>query len=100
VTQRTHEFGVRIALGARIEDVLRLVLGEGLRTVVVGVLLGTVLALCGGRVIASLLYGVAPGNPFALIVVSLVLLLTASAATLLPAWRAARVDPMIALRSD
>jgi hypothetical protein len=100
VTQRTHEFGVRIALGARLEDVLRLVLGEGLRTVLLGVALGIALALAGGRLIASLLYGVAPGNWPALIVVTIVLFVTAAAATLLPAWRAGRVDPMIALRSE
>lgn len=100
VSQRTHEFGIRIALGARIEDVLQLVLGEGLRTVLVGVVLGIALALAGGRLIASLLYGVAPNNPFVMTSVAIVLFVTAAAATLLPAWRAGRLDPMIALRSD
>jgi ABC-type antimicrobial peptide transport system permease subunit len=100
VTQRTHEFGVRIALGARLGDVLRLVLGEGLRAVLVGVVLGVALALAGGRLIASLLYGVTPSNPGVMTFVSIVLFVTAVAATLIPAWRAGRVDPMIALRAE
>lgn len=100
VTQRTHEFGVRIALGARIGDVLRLVFGEGMRTVVIGVVLGIVLALAAGRLLASLLFGVGPSDPLVMCIVSVVLLVTAAAATLIPAWRGSRVDPMIALRSE
>lgn len=100
VIQRKHEVGVRMALGARSADVLRLVVGEGVRLVVVGVLVGTALALGLGRVVASLLYGVSPRDPLVLATVALTLLVAAVAASLVPAWRAARVDPAIALRSE
>jgi hypothetical protein len=100
VSQRTHEFGVRMALGARLGDVVRLVLGEGLRTVAVGVALGVVLALAAGRLVAAMLFGVAPRDPGVLVAVSVALLLAAGIAALLPAWRAARADPLVALRSE
>ncbi|HYC49835.1 MAG TPA: ADOP family duplicated permease [Gemmatimonadaceae bacterium] len=100
VTQRTHEFGVRVALGARLQDVARQVVGEGVRVVAVGVLTGIALALAAGRLIASLLYGVEPSDPAVMIVVSAILLLVAAAAAVIPAWRAARVDPVTALRAD
>jgi predicted permease len=100
VSQRTHEFGVRIALGARIRDVLRQVLGEGLRTVAIGIAFGVVLALAAGRMIASLLYGVEPSDPAVLLLVTASLLFVAMLAALLPAWRAARVDPVTALREE
>lgn len=100
VSQRTQEFGVRIALGARTGDVVRQVVGDGLRVVTLGVLIGLALTLAGGRLIAALLYGIKPTDPETLIVVSLALLATAAAAALLPAWRAARTDPVTALRAD
>jgi hypothetical protein len=100
VSQRAHEFGVRVALGARTGNVLSQVLGEGLRTVAIGVVLGVALAVATGRFIASLLFGITPGSPVVMIVVSLVLLAVAAVAALAPAWRAARVDPVTALRSD
>jgi hypothetical protein len=100
VTQRTHEFGVRVALGARLGDVLRLVVGEGLRTVTIGVVVGIALALAAGRLIATLLYGIQPTNPFVIAGVAGVLLLVAGVAALAPAWRAARVDPVTALRAE
>jgi ABC-type antimicrobial peptide transport system permease subunit len=100
VTQRIHEFGVRIALGAQLSDVLRLVIGEGLRTVAIGIACGVVLALLAGRFIASLLYGVTPGDPGAIAVVVVTLLVVGTVAALIPAWRAARVDPVTALRAD
>jgi predicted permease len=100
VTQRTHEFGVRVALGARVGDVVRQVIGEGLRTVATGVALGIVLALAMGRLVSALLYGVAPRDPTVLALVSVVLLGVAGLAALVPAWRAARADPVTALRSD
>jgi predicted permease len=100
VSQRVHEFGVRAALGARAPDVVRHVLGGALRQVGLGVAAGIVLALAGGRLIAALLYGVRPSNPVILVVVSMVLLCVAAVAAFVPAWRAARVDPVIALRAE
>jgi putative ABC transport system permease protein len=100
VTQRTHEFGVRVALGARIGDVLRLVIGEGVRVVAVGVVVGVALALAAGKLVASLLYGVEPHDPLTMLLVGVVLLSVAAVAALLPAWRASRVDPVTALRAD
>jgi hypothetical protein len=100
VNQRTHEFGVRIALGARVGDILRHVVGDGLRTVVVGVAIGILLALAAGRLIASLLYGITPSDPAVLLVVAAVLVTIAVIAALSPAWRATRVDPVSALRAE
>jgi predicted permease len=100
VAQRAHEFGVRVALGARLGDIIRQVVGEGLRTVAVGVALGMVLALAAGRVVAAMLYGIAPRDPRVLGAVSGTLLVAAALAALVPAWRAARADPLTALRAD
>ena len=100
VTQRTHEFGVRLALGAQATDVVKQVLNEGLRTVAVGVVIGILMALASGRVVASLLYGVAPTDPIAMVLVATMLLTIAAAAALVPAWRAGRADPVSALRTD
>lgn len=100
VSQRTHEFGVRAALGAQVGDVVRLVVGEGVRTVGIGVMLGTGLALAAGRLISAMLYGVSPADPVTLTLVPGVLLVVAAAAAMIPAWRAGRVDPMTALRAD
>jgi ABC-type antimicrobial peptide transport system permease subunit len=100
VTQRTHEFGVRIALGARVADVLRQVVGEGIRTVAVGVGLGVALAIASGKLIEALLYGIAPRNPVVLGFVSVSLLVVAILAALVPAWRASRADPITPLRAD
>ncbi|MEP6492313.1 MAG: ADOP family duplicated permease [bacterium] len=100
VSQRTHEFGIRVALGARASDVLRQVVGEGLRTVALGVVLGILMALAAGRLVASLLYGIAPNDPSAIGAVSVVLLAIAALAALVPAWRAAKADPVSALRAD
>jgi putative ABC transport system permease protein len=100
VTQRTHEFGVRVALGARLADVLRQVVGEGLRIVALGVLAGVVLALAAGKLVAAMLFGVQPNDPAVMLGVGVTLLVVAAAAALVPAWRAARVDPVRALRSE
>ncbi len=100
VSQRTHEFGVRVALGAQVDDVVRQVLGEGLRTVAVGVALGIALALSAGRVVAAMLFGIAPTDPGVLVTVSVGLLVVAALATVVPAWRAARADPLTALRAE
>jgi putative ABC transport system permease protein len=100
VGQRTHEFGIRIALGARIHDVLTQVLREGLGVVGAGVVVGIVLALAGGRLVAAVLYGVEPSDARAILLASVTLLFVAVIAALVPAWRAARVDPNVALRAD
>jgi predicted permease len=100
VTRRTHEVGIRMALGATAGDVMRLVVGQGLRVTVVGVLIGTGAALAGGKALASLLYGVTPRDPVALIAAPLTLLVVAGVASYLPARRATRVDPALALREE
>ena len=100
VTQRTHEFGVRTALGARTLDILRQVIGGSLRTVAIGVVAGIALAIAGGRFVAALLYGIEPGDPVVMVSVSVALLMVGAVAALGPAWRAARVDPVTALRVD
>ena len=100
VSQRTHEMGVRIALGARLKDLLRLVLGEGLQVVTLGVLLGVAISLALGRLVEPLLYGVTPRDPTATFGAVAVLLAASVAASLVPAWRAGQVDPCEALRQE
>ncbi len=100
VAQRGHEFGVRSALGARTPDILRQVIGSSLRPVLVGVTIGALLALLGGRFIAALLYGIEPGHPGVMMGVAMVLVSIAAAAALGPAWRASHVDPVTVLRTD
>jgi putative ABC transport system permease protein len=100
VSQRTHEFGVRIALGAQLRDVIGLVVGQELRVIGTGALVGIALALAGGRFIASLLYGIAPSDPLTIAIVTAVLLVAGVAASLGPAWRAGRADPVSVLRDD
>jgi putative ABC transport system permease protein len=100
VVQRTHEMGVRVAFGARVPDVLRLILNEGLRLAVAGVVIGGALALYAGRWVAPLLYDVKATDPAVFVVAITILLAAATLASLIPALRAARVDPSVALRSD
>jgi predicted permease len=100
VAQRMHEFGVRVALGAKGNDLIALVVAGGVRVAAIGVAAGVVLALAAGRFIASLLYGIAPTDATTIAAVACLLLLVAVAAAFVPAYRAARVDPMLALRAD
>jgi predicted permease len=103
MTQRVREIGIRMALGAVRRDVLRMVVGQGLRLAVVGVAIGALTSLLLARVLASfshLLYGVGAWDPLTLISVSIVLISVGLVAGYLPARRAARVDPMVALRHE
>jgi ABC-type antimicrobial peptide transport system permease subunit len=100
VAQRTNEFGVRLALGATPGRVLGLVLFQAGRLVLVGLLIGLGLSLATNRLLSSQLFGLSPHDPVLLGVVSAVLLLVALLASFVPARRAARVDPMQALRHE
>jgi putative ABC transport system permease protein len=100
VGQRTQEFGIRLALGAEPRQVLALVLREGLLLSLAGVTLGLALSALLGRTLASFLYGTGAYDPAVLIGVPVVLLLVAIVASLIPAQRAVRVDPMRTLRSE
>ncbi|MGD0992207.1 MAG: ADOP family duplicated permease [Gemmatimonadales bacterium] len=100
VGQRTREIGVRVALGANPGSLFSLVLGEGLRIVAAGVLVGALASLALGKLVASLLYGVSPRDPWVLAASASVLLAAAALACLIPARRAATVDPTVALRYE
>ncbi|MDP6605670.1 MAG: ABC transporter permease [Dehalococcoidia bacterium] len=97
---RTREFGIRVALGARTGDVLRLVLWQGLKLVLTGLAVGTGAALVAARFMASLLYGVKPADPWTFGAIALLLITVALAASLIPARRATRLDPVTALRAE
>jgi putative ABC transport system permease protein len=99
-TQRRHEIGIRLALGAGGSDVLRLVVGQGMRLVVIGLGAGLLGAWMLSRVLASQLFGISAQDPLTYVTVALLLGIVALAATWLPAQRATRVDPMISLRTE
>jgi ABC-type antimicrobial peptide transport system permease subunit len=98
--RRTRDFGVRMALGASARQILRSVIGEGLRLTLVGLAIGAGLSLLSGRALASVLFGVRPTDPSTYAGVVAVLAAASLVACYIPAWRASRVDPMEALRQE
>jgi predicted permease len=100
VTQRTREFGVRLALGASEEEVVKMVLGKGLRMTLVGVVLGSILALAGTRALSGLLYGVGTLDPVVFSLVPALLIGVGLLASYLPARHASRADPVVVLRAE
>jgi putative ABC transport system permease protein len=100
VSQRTLEIGIRMAVGAQRGDVLRLIVGEGFKMAAVGVVLGLIAARLTTRVLDSLLFGVTASDPFIFATNAAILVAVALLASAIPARRAARVDPMVALRCE
>jgi putative ABC transport system permease protein len=100
VTERTHEIGLRMALGAHATDVLRLVIGYGVKLALIGLVVGIPVALASTRLLRGLLYGVSPTDPAVFIAVSFAVLAVATAACCVPGWRAMRLDPLVALRRE
>jgi putative ABC transport system permease protein len=100
VSQRTREFGLRIALGGRSQDVLVLVMKEGLWQALLGITAGTIAAFAAARAMAGLLFGVTSTDPATFVGVALVLLATTAVACYIPARRATKIDPMVALRYE
>jgi putative ABC transport system permease protein len=100
VKRSVREIGIRLALGARVGDVLRAVVLEGMKPTLIGVALGTVGALALGRVLSSMIYGVRPTDPVTFLAVALLLAAVALLASIIPAYRATKVDPLVALRYE
>ena len=98
--RRVRDLGVRRALGATTGDVVRSVLGGAARVLVIGLLVGVALSAALGRVLESMLFGVQPLDPLTFVLVIAVLALTALVAVAGPAWKATRVDPVVALRTE
>ena len=100
VVQRTREVGIRIALGARPEEIVRLIVGEGLGPTAIGIGLGLVLSIAATSTLASILYGVNVHDPIVFVATAAALGLVAAIASYAPARRAAAIDPIISLRSE
>ena len=100
VAQRTHEIGIRMALGARTADVLTLIVNGSMMWVLLGIALGVAGSIGLGRLLQTLLYGVRPADPLVLGTVSALLAAVALVASYIPARRAAKVDPLVALRYE
>jgi ABC-type antimicrobial peptide transport system permease subunit len=100
VAQRMHEMGLRVALGAQVHDIRRLVLAQGLRVAAIGVAGGTIVALATGKFVSPMLFETSPRDPIVFGVVIVLLLGVATVASLVPARRAVRADPLVALRSE
>ena len=100
VAQRTREIGVRIALGAQSEDVLRLVVGQGMSLALAGIGIGLAAALALTRLLSGLLYGIGANDPATFAGIALLLVVVAAAASYFPARRASKVDPIVALRYE
>ena len=100
VNQRTREMGIRMALGASRRDVLRLVVGHGLRLTAIGAAVGLAASLAASRLVSSLLFGVSATDVVTFVTVPVVLIAAALGASYLPALRATRIDPIVALRYE
>jgi len=100
VSQRTHEIGIRIALGANVFDIFKIILRHGFLLTIMGVFIGLLLALGMTRTISSLLYGVEPTDPSTFVSIAMLMVVTALAACYIPARRATKIDPMVALRYE
>ncbi|HYK22875.1 MAG TPA: FtsX-like permease family protein, partial [Pyrinomonadaceae bacterium] len=100
VTQRTHELGIRLALGAQVSDVLKMILGQGMAVIGVGLVIGLASAFALMRLLRSLLFGVGENDPVTFVAISVMLLLVALLACYFPARRATKVDPLVALRYE
>ena len=100
VSQRTREIGIRMTLGGERDDVLRLILGHGTKVALIGVAIGIAAALGLSRFLSSLLYGVKPTDPLTFLGVTIMLVLVTLLACYIPARRAMRVDPMVALKYE
>ena len=100
VSRRTREIGIRVAIGAGRAQVLRMVLGSGLMLALAGVVSGIMLALVAGRFMQTMLHGVGPADPLTFVSVAVTLSFVALLSSLVPAWRATRVNPVVALKTE